>query len=191
MTTFFLTCALLGGAVLTLQLVLGIVGFGHDHDLPHETSHELHGEHADGLNLLSIRALSAGVAFFGLAGLAGLRLGLGWFAALAAVVGGVSAAVATAAVVRAMLRLESDGTLALEGAVGTTGTVYLSIPGSRAGAGKVHVTVQNRLVECRAVTSEEAIDTGAPVLVVDVEGSDTVVVVRNPLSAEVSHAVSR
>ena len=35
----------------------------------------------------------------------------------------------------------------------------------------------------------DPIQTGQPVLIVDVEGADTVVVVRNPLSAEVPHAV--
>ena len=74
-------------------------------------------------------------------------------------------------------------------AVGTTGTVYLSIPGHRTGSGKVHITVQNRLVEVQAVTAEDALPTGSPILVVDVQGNDTVVVVRNPiLLNEVSNA---
>ena len=94
-----------------------------------------------------------------------------------------------AALIKAFGRLERDATLSLTSAVGTTGSVYLSIPGQRAGAGKVHVTVQNRLVECRAVTDEEDLPTGTPVLVVDVDGSDTIVVVRNPiLLNEVSNA---
>jgi hypothetical protein len=36
-------------------------------------------------------------------------------------------------------------------------------------------------VECLAVTDEDPLPTGASVLVVDLEGSDTVVVVRNPI----------
>ena len=41
----------------------------------------------------------------------------------------------------------------------------------------------------RAVTDEDDLPTGTPVLVVDVDGSDTVVVVRNPiLLNEVSNA---
>jgi hypothetical protein len=86
-------------------------------------------------------------------------------------------------------RLERDGTLSLASAVGTTGSVYLSIPARREGVGKVHLIVQNRLVELRAITDEDDLATGTPILVVDVEGTDTVVVVRNPiLLNEVSNA---
>jgi membrane protein implicated in regulation of membrane protease activity len=175
-TTVFLWCAIVGGAVTVFQLVAGIVGLDHGH---------VHtGDHGDspteGLNLLSIRSLSAGVAFFGIAGLAARPFG-SVAASVAAVAAGTAATLGVAAIVRTFGRLERDATLSLESAVGNTGSVYLSIPGHRSGAGKVHVTVQNRLVECRAVTDEEELPTGAPILVVDVDGSDTVVVVRNPI----------
>ena len=49
---------------------------------------------------------------------------------------------------------------------GATGTVYLSVPGNRAGAGKVHVTVLNRKLEYKAVTSEPTLPTGSQVVVV-------------------------
>jgi len=183
-TTLFLWCGVLGGAVLVLQLVAGVFGLGHLHD--HDLSH--HHAGSEGLNLLSIRSVAAGLAFFGIAGLAARSSGAP-VALAAAVAAGLAAAVGVAAVVRVFRRFERDGTLALEAAVGSTGTVYLSIPGRRSGVGKVHITVQNRLVECRAVTAEDPLPTGAPVLVIDLEGNDTVVVVRNPiLLNEVSNA---
>ena len=183
-TTLFLWCAVLGGTVLLIQLVAGFVGFEHGH------AHDGHfGDSAgEGLNLLSVRSISAGLAFFGLVGLATASLG-SVVASVAAVAAGATAMLGVAALIKAFGRLERDATLSLTSAVGTTGSVYLSIPGRRAGAGKVHVTVQNRLVECRAVTDEEDLPTGTPVLVVDVDGSDTIVVVRNPiLLNEVSNA---
>ena len=184
MTTFFLWCGVLGGAVLVLQLVAGVVGMGDVH------GHDVSSHHAgtEGLNLLSIRSLAAGLAFFGIAGLAARSFGAP-VAFAAAVVAGLAAAFGVAAIVRAFRRLEHDATLALGSAVGATGTVYLSIPGRRSGVGKVHITVQNRLVECLAVTTEDALPTGASVLVIDLQGNDTVVVVRNPiLLNEVSNA---
>lgn len=187
MTTFFLWCGVLGGAVLVLQLVAGVFGIDdvHHHDV---SSHHAGSE---GLNLLSIRALAAGLAFFGIAGFAARSLGAP-LAFAAALVAGVAAAAGVAAIVRGFRRLEHDATLALESAVGATGTVYLSIPGRRSGVGKVHITVQNRLVECLAVTTEDPLPTGASVLVIDLQGSDTVVVVRNPiLLNEVSNAAVR
>jgi len=175
LSTVFLWCAVAGGAVLVLQLIAGLFGLDHGH------AHDVHGDGAsDGLNLLSIRSLAAGVAFFGLAGLATRSLGIVMSSA-AAVIAGVAAAVGVAAIVKTFGRLERDGTLSLDTAVGTTGTVYLSIPGHRAGPGKVHLTVQNRLVECAALTADDALPTGTSVLVIDLEGRDTVVVVRNPI----------
>jgi len=183
-TTLFLWCAILGGTVLVFQLVAGFVGLEHGH------AHDGHfGDGAsEGLNLLSVRSIAAGIAFFGLIGLAALSLGP-VIALASALAGGAVAMVSVAALIKTFGRLERDGTLSLFSAVGTTGSVYLSIPGRREGAGKVHVTVQSRLVECRAVTDEEHLPTGTPILVVDVDGSDTVVVVRNPiLLTEVSNA---
>jgi hypothetical protein len=190
MNTFFLTCALLGGGILVAQLLLGVLGIVHGgHDAPHDL-HGHHGGTTDGLNLLSVRALSAGLGFFGVGGMAGLATGFGLPAALPlALALGLAAMAGTAMVTRAMLRLEDDGSVSIHGAVGTTGTVYLAIPGKRQGAGKVHLTLQNRTVEYQAVTSERALPTGAPILVVDVVGPDTVDVVSDPIMKELPNAV--
>jgi hypothetical protein len=174
--TVFLWCAVVGGAVLIFQLAAGLFGLDHGHG--HDAQH---GDGAsEGLNLLSIRSIAAGVAFFGLAGIAARPLGI-LLASGAAVVTGLAAAVGVASIVKMFGRLERDATLSLGNAVGTTGTVYLSIPGHKSGAGKVHLTVQNRLVECLAITSDDPLPTGTSVLVIDLEGRDTVVVVRNPI----------
>ena len=194
MQTFFLTCAILGGLILVVQLMLGMLGIVHDgidgpggHDGVHVDQHE--GASA-GLNLLSVRALSAGLGFFGIGGLAGLATGLGLLAALPFGVGlGLAAMVGTAMITRWMLTLEDDGSVSIHGAVGSTGTVYLSIPADRKGTGKVLLTLQNRTVEYQAITPQEALPTGAAVLVVDVVGPDTVEVVPDPITKELSNAV--
>jgi hypothetical protein len=65
--------------------------------------------------------------------------------------------------------------------VGQPAVVYLGVPGGRAGTGKVHLTLQNRLVELQAVTTQGAqLPTGADVIIVDVLGPDTVEVVPTP-----------
>ena len=192
MQTFFLMCALLGGGILVVQLILGVLGIAH-HDV--DVHHDVHAGHAghdasEGLNLLSVRALSAGLGFFGVGGMAGLATGLGLLAALPlGIVLGLAAMIGTAMVTRWMLRLEDDGSVLIDGAVGATGTVYLAIPGDRKGAGKVLLTLQNRTVEYQAVTSQEALPTGAPILVVDVVGPDTVDVVPDPITKELSNVV--
>lgn len=176
MYTLFLVCAAVGGAIVLLQLTLGLLGVGHDlPDLDHGA------EGADALNLLSVRSLAAGVAFFGIGGLAALAGGIAPLLALllALLVGG-GAAVGVAALMRSLVRLEDDGTVRLDRSLGQPGTVYLSIPGQRAGAGKVLLTLQNRTVECQAVTALDELPTGTPVVVVDILGPDTVEVAPTP-----------
>ena len=188
MTTLFLTCLAVGGVVLLAQLVLAVVGVGGhgvdvDHgDAAHGPAHELHHGAAgplEGLQLFSVRSLSAGVAFFGLAGLGGMRAG--WpapLAAAAALVAGLMASVAVAMAMRALLRLERDGTVRLAGALGSPATVYVPVPAAGGGPGKILLTLQGRTVECQAVTSDpRALPTGTPVTVVDVHAHDLLGVV--------------
>jgi hypothetical protein len=191
MQTFFLTCAILGGGILVVQLVLGLLGFVHDGVDAHQEVHvDQHNGAAEGLNLLSVRALSAGLGFFGVGGMAGLATGLGLVAALPLGIGlGFAAMIGTALITRWMLSMEDDGSVSIHGAVGSTGTVYLPIPGDRAGTGKVLLTLQNRTVEYQAVTSQGPLPTGASILVVDVVGPDTVDVVPDPIAKELSNAV--
>ena len=191
MQTFFLTCAILGGGILVVQLVLGLLGIvHHDVDGHHDTGAGDHEAASDGLNLLSVRALSAGIGFFGVGGMAGVATGFGLLAALPlGVVLGLAAMIGTAMITRWMLTLEDDGSVSIHGAVGVTGTVYLTIPAERAGAGKVLLTLQNRTVEYQAVTSQGPLPTGASILVVDVVGPDTVDVVPDPITKELSNAV--
>lgn len=190
MNTFFLTCAVVGAVILVAQLVLS--AFGGDHgdashsdvslnDLPHEAAP--HAQASEGLQLLSARALSAGVAFFGIGALAINALGVPSFLAAAGgvIVGGV-AMLGVALTMRSLLRLESDGSINIYGAVGAAATVYLPIPGGKSGAGKVTLVLQGRTVEYQAVTAEGTVlPTGMAVVIVDVQSSDTVEVVPLPL----------
>src|SRR5207237_803179 len=118
MTTFLLVCALVGGGVVVLQLVLGLLGLDHG-DVPHDVQiahvdhtaeHAAQDAHAAGhaLHLTSLRALAAGLAFFGLTGYGLLRAG--WSAGGAvglALVAGAVAVVVVAVLLRLLLRFES------------------------------------------------------------------------------------
>jgi hypothetical protein len=172
--------------VLVLQLALGVVGLdGAGHDVSHDGAHGPDTDHPDakgiGGHLASVRALAAGVAFFGIAGEAARRVGAGMTLTVGVgLAAALVAAVAVAAATRALLGFDTDGVVRIGGAVGTTGTVYVPVPGARIGSGKVQLVVQGRLVEYAAVTPDTALATGDPVLVVDVAEPDTLVVVRAP-----------
>ncbi|HSJ63374.1 MAG TPA: hypothetical protein VK922_05630 [Gemmatimonadaceae bacterium] len=175
MIAFFIACAALGGVVLVLQLLLGVLGGQADvgHDVHAGDTHL-----GDGLDLVSVRSLSAGVAFFGLTG-AGVATS-GWpllLAVPAALLAGTAATFIVAYLMRAMRRLEDDGSEQIENALGQTATVYLRIPGNREGTGKIHVPMQGRTVEYQAVTPGGELPSGSLVVVRDIVGPDLLEVV--------------
>lgn len=186
MDTVFLICAALGGGFLVLLFLAGLAGFGGDHDADHGGS--LDHDHGDGkatdhagnwfLGLLSIRAVTAALAFFGIGGMVALTSGATELAALGVAVGaGLAALFLVAQIMQSLIKLKADGTARVDRAVGRTGTVYLRVPGSHTGPGKVHLSLQNRTVEYQAVTAGGELPTGTPVRVVGVVNSDTVEVV--------------
>ena len=178
MLTFFLVCIGIGGAALALQIAAGFLGFG-DHNLHlghHDFGAALAGE---GLQLLSVRSIAAALAVFGASGLWLDTFLPTWLAATVAVVPGFMAALGSAYLMRVLVRMESDGSLKLEEAVGATGQVYLTVPAEEQGTGLVHLPIQGRSIELRAVTREnEPLKTGASVLVISVDtDSETVEVI--------------
>ena len=61
-------------------------------------------------------------------------------------------------------------------AVGCQGKCYLTIPGERAGEGKVQITIQGAVREYNAVTDGDAIKTGTPIKVVETIDANTLLV---------------
>ena len=117
----------------------------------------------------------AALTFFGLAGLYGTsRWPEGPITPLLAIAAGAGAMVMVTSLMRALSRLRAEGTVRMDRAVGRAGTVYLPIPGQKAGTGKVLLNLQNRTVECQAITANQELPTGAPVVVVAVLSPDTV-----------------
>jgi hypothetical protein len=190
--TIYLTCAITGGTLLVCQFLLGLLGLGehhdvatdHDfHDIGHDTGHDSHaghgnhdGHHAWYVSVLTFRSIVAALTFFGLAGLAstvnfGHEPAVSLAIALAAAGG---ALFGVAYLMRTLHGLKSDGTVRIERAVGQAGTVYLTIPAQKAGAGKVTLRLQNRSVEYQALTPHEQLPTGSKIVVTAILGPDTV-----------------
>ncbi|MDR0786855.1 MAG: hypothetical protein LBG44_03210 [Gemmatimonadota bacterium] len=185
MNGFFIASASLGIIVLLLQVIFSLFGVGDLHGM--DGLHTGESTIGEGLELLTVRSIAAGVGFFGLAGLGSGAMGApALLAVLAGGVAGVGAMVSTAFLMRQVMRLESDGSLCLDGAVGLAATVYLTIPPGRTGPGKVHFVRQGRTVEMGAVTPvAESLVTGASVMVVSVVDPDTVEVIPDSLIDEV------
>ncbi len=201
--TLFTFAALVGGTVLLFQFALMLLGFGDDGgDLAGADGGDLSAggdvtagdpawhEAADAdlghpgapwfYEMLSLRTLSAAVTFFGLAGKTTMAYGyspLGSF--VLATIAGLAAMYIVYWLFKQVYKLQHTGTENIRNAIGRPATVYVPIPGNRAGAGKVTFRMQNRLVEYQAVTEDEnRLATGEKVVVVAIVNSDTVRVAR-------------
>jgi hypothetical protein len=183
MLSFFIACAVLGALILVVQIVVAAFGFDHSFEVGALSHAAGLGE---GMELLSVRSLAAGTAAFGIGGMGALSLGMPAVLALApALAAGAVGLIGSSYLMRQVLRLESDGTLRIENAVGSPATVYLSIPAGQRGAGKVHLALQGRTLEIAALTSgDSSLPTGTPVVVVAVIDSETVEVLPTSIVQE-------
>ena len=134
----------------------------------------------DALYFFTFRGIIAFFVVFGWVGIAmqsaGVNLGI---TLLVATVCGASMMVAIAYLFRAIMKLRSDGTADNRNALGVAGKVYLTVPPSRSGEGKVNIMLQGAYVERNAVTDEaEPIPTGHEIIVVGTSGQTSVVVKR-------------
>jgi hypothetical protein len=177
MRSVYLVCAVVGGAILLIQTALLFLGFdGGESDFDFETDSEV----GDGsFSFLSVRAITSFLTVFGLVGLGGLSKG--WGAPLTltvAVLAGAAMMLVVASVLRAQMKLASQGNLEPQRAIGSTANVYLRIPARRAGQGKITVSIQGRSQEFLAVTAGEAIPTGDAVRIVSMPTSGVFEVVR-------------
>ena len=152
-----------------------------DHDgLPDGEGHSSVSEGLGSLRLFTLRGILAFLAVWGWAVLAITRAGRPWLmGVLLGLVLGAAAMVLIALTMQMILRLQADGTVSLNNAVGSGGEVYLSVPPLRSGEGKVNVVIQDTMTECAAVTDEEApIPTGASITVVGVTKERQLIVIR-------------
>lgn len=211
LTTIYLIAAVVGGTVLVCQFVLALLGLGHDGgDLDHGGAHwgdSLHGDthvgdmlhghaghagseaHPDSTHLFAIvsfKTLIAAAAFFGVTGLATINSDFpATTSLLFAVLAGAFAMYGMYWLLRLVAGLGSAGNERIGNAVGLAATVYVPIPPTGLGAGKVQLSMQNRIVEYQAVTADtEPLRTGETVEVVAIKSSDTVEVRRAGKRAE-------
>ena len=166
-----LGCAVVGSAVLVLQTVMSL--FGGDHgDMGHDVGDP--SGHDAAANLISVRSVSAFIAFFGLSSWGCLKSGWSPLAALAVgLLAGLVMLVAVALLFRLPSKMHSEGNIEPEGAVGRVGHVYLRIPANNNGKGKITLVLQGRTAEFHACTRGPEIPTGAEVRIARLITSDT------------------
>ncbi len=186
--------------IQTILLLFGLGGGGHDthmdahgaeldvhtdfdtNDLPLDHDHDLHGYaeagHDLGLQLFTIKGVVAFCSIFGWSGLACMQGGLGIaLSLLISFAAGLLAMLAIAYIMKAALRLQVNGTVSFQNAIGKTATIYLRVPAERADHGKVNLVVQESYIEADAVTDEnQDLLPGHEVVVVGLTGPNTLLV---------------
>ena len=168
--------------VLIVQTILLLFGIGDGDDgidldgdgIPDEVGGD------DGLSLFSIRGIVGMLCVAGWAGIVFIDFGLSNILAIfLALLCGVATLFGIAYLMKAVLKLQSNGTIELGTAVGKTGQVYIPIPPKGTGRGKINVVVQDRYIEVDAVTnSEDTLKTGETVRVVSTDEMGLVMVER-------------
>ncbi len=162
--------------VVVVQMLLLFVGG----DLSEAGDVDVEGpeDHPSGLQLVSLRTV---VAFF---------MGFGWAGVYAAasdfsirnvvgfaLVGGAIFMLAIFYLMRMLHDLRHSGTLDYRNSIGEVGTVYLPIPPSMEGPGRIQVMIQGRLKVIQALTRHgERLENRARVRVVDLLDENTLVV---------------
>ncbi len=160
----FTVCALIGGFLFAIKFILMFIGADADVDFDLDT-----GDGDGGFLWFSTFSITAFFMMFGLGGLTCSRqFGLPGFIAFAlAVTTGVLTMVILKVVMQKTMSLQSSGTLQVDSAIGTEGTVYLKIPAG--GKGKVQLTIQGCMQVMDAVSDADTdLPTGTVVVVVSV-----------------------
>lgn len=209
MSMLYIICATVGSCVLVFQFAMSLLGLSDDgdlahgelggevgHDVPHDSSaggddaaeHDTHGT-TSLFQILSVRTVTAALAFFGLTGLAAeSRQVSGGSAFVLALGAGMVALYGVHFLMQQLFKLRTDGTVRLSRAVGQTATVYVRIPAQGQGVGKVVLTLQNRTVELDAVSDAGEIPAGTEVVIQRLTGAEVVEVSRVRVTQEMTNA---
>lgn len=193
----FACIAIPATVILLIQMVLTLIGLGSDGDADTDgvdtdgADEEIILDDADeafekgeafdaGLRLFTLRGL---IAFFSVMGWVGtICCGEGinlTLSILISVASGFLAMLVIALLMKWLFSLQYDGTEDIREALGVSGTVYMRIPPSRTGKGKISAVIQGKLCEKSAVTDEETmINRDEEVTVVGISGEETLIVRR-------------
>jgi membrane protein implicated in regulation of membrane protease activity len=166
----FLLAGIVGGIILVFRLILTVAGLDH-----HGGVDAVHADSDGGFQALTIQGISSFFAMFGVVGFTLYRsASLGMVLSLA---GALAAGIASVWIIhktfRSMLRLQSSGTVSMFAAVGSEGSVYLTVGKD---GGRVQINFANRLREFEAVSADGAtIPTGTAIRVQSVAANTLVV----------------
>lgn len=169
----FYGIAIVSLAALFFQVIMSVVfGMEHGADVPDV------GDHDSGMGIFSVRGVTAFFTGFGWTGVVCTKQGLVLPVTLAiAFAVGSGLMIGIFLMMRAFMRLQSNGNLDYGNAVGQLGTVYVTIPPVQRSGGQVETMIQGRLVTAEALQKgSQPLQPGTKVKIVERIGSSTLIV---------------
>ena len=177
---FFWTIACCASLVFIIQTIMTFIGLGTDADVDAGPMDGSVDSMEDGAlsGVFSFRNLVNFLLGYGWAGVLLFDdIEKRWLLQLVAIAVGVLFVLAFVFMFRQVMKLSHDGSFKMSEAVGLKADVYLRIPASRSGRGKVQVSVKGSVHEVDAMTDRnDEIATGGQVKIVKVLGDDLLLV---------------
>ena len=159
--------------IMIIQLVLTFVGGDSDTDTVGDSDLDT----GEGLQFFTFKNLVAFFTIFSWVGLGCLKTDLHiGFVFLISFFSGLLMMFIMSGLFYLISKMASNGTMNIQNAIGKTGEVYLTIPASKKGLGKVSLIVQGSLRELNALTNDqEDIKTGELIVVTHIENNILIV----------------
>jgi hypothetical protein len=138
-----------------LQLILTFFGGGDVHDDVPDA--EVESDTGIPFQFFTMKNLVAFFAIFGWTGVACVDSGLSeWLSLVIAIIAGLATMMIMAYLLYMLSKANVSGTMSFKKAIGQSGEVYIPIPSTRKGTGKVSVKVQGSLRTLDAITDDAA-----------------------------------
>ena len=170
--------AIVSTVFLIVQVVLMCFSsFGGDIDIDGDGDIDVDAD--SGVSIFTVKSITAFFAVGSWAGLLTCALAsdkLQWLSIIIALVSGAAAMAVVVVAFRLMLKLQCNGIFQIEKLVGTRATVYVSVPPTRSGRGKITLNAQGKFMELDAITDcEERIPVDEQIEIVSTENECAVV----------------
>jgi hypothetical protein len=164
-----------------IQLVLTFFGADADADFDMDMDAEMHIDGGAGFQFFTLKNLVAFFTIFSWTGIACIHNGLGQTATvIIAVFCGLLMMAIMTSLFYFMSKLAQSGTLELKNALNHVGEVYLTIPKSKEGFGKVQIKIQGALRELEAMTADDnELKTGTLIKVIEVTSNNILIVTKH------------
>ena len=165
--------------LLLIQIVMTLSGSDSD-ELDGDFDGDTDLDGGAGWQFFTYKNVLGFFTLFGWTGLGILQMGLGLLIAVFfSVIAGLIMMVIMAALFYYISKLHQSGTMIMENAIGHTGEVYLRVPPSREGHGKVQVEIQGSLRTMDAITDDEKeLPTGSVAQVLEIVNNQILLVTQ-------------